>query len=253
VSARIVRVARDAEALARLAAAEVAARAEGAVAARGRFAVALAGGRTPARLHALLGDPGEPFRARIAWERTEVFFGDERHVGPDHPDSNYGAALSALLVKVPLPAGAVHRVRGEEPDAAVAAAAYERELRRVLAPAPAALPRLDVILLGMGTDGHTASLFPGSPALDESRRLVAAPWVERLGAHRVTFTLRALDAARAVIFLVEGVEKAARVAEVLEGAGGALPAARVRPEDGDLLWLLDEAAAALLRAPVERA
>ena len=245
-------MARDPAALARLAASEVAARAEAAVASRGRFTVALAGGTTPARLHALLADPGEPFRARIAWERTQVFFGDERHVGPDHPDSNYGAARATLLGRVPLPPGAVHRVRGEVPDAAAAAGEYERELRQVLAPEPGAPPRLDVILLGMGGDGHTASLFPGSEALDERVRLVVAPWVARLGAHRITLTLPVLDAARTVLFLVAGPEKAPRLAEVLEGPASELPAARVRPRDGELLWLLDEAAAALLRGPVER-
>lgn len=250
----VVRVAPDAAALARLAAEEVVLRAEAAVAARGRFAIALAGGSTPRALHALLADPDEPFRARIPWERAHVFFGDERHVPPDHPDSNYGMARATLLAKVPIPAGNVHRIRAElEPDAA--AAEYEEELRRVLgAGSPdAGKPRLDLALLGLGADGHTASLFPGSPALLEASRLVAAPWVEHLRHHRITLTLPALRAARAAAFLVSGAGKAARVADVLEGAGASLPAGLVRPVEGDLLWLLDAPAAALLRGPVQRA
>ncbi len=252
VSDRAVRVAPDALALARLAAGEVVCRAEAAVAERGRFALALAGGSTPRALYALLADPGEPFRARVPWERTEVFFGDERHVPPDHPDSNYGMARAALLAEVPLRAESVHRIRGEL-EAAAAAAEYEAELRRALGPGDPAPPRLDLALLGLGADGHTASLFPGSPALLEASRLVVAPWVEHLRHHRITLTLPMLRAARAAAFLVSGAGKASRVADVLEGAGASLPAGLVRPAEGDLLWLLDAPAAALLRGPVQRA
>jgi len=234
-------------ALMRRAADEVARRAEASVATRGRFAIALSGGSTPRRLYALLADPGEPFRARVPWGRTHVFFGDERHVHPDHPDSNYGMARAALLAKVPLPPGNVHRIRSEDPDADAAARDYERVLRDAVGPGSGEPPRLDLVLLGLGTDGHTASLFPGTDALEEERRLVVAPWVERLRSRRITLTLPALDAARAVVFLVSGAEKAERVAEVLEGGGAALPAARVRPDDGELVWLLDAPAASLLR------
>lgn len=246
-----VRIAPEPGALMRLAAEELARRAEAAIAARGRFTLALAGGGTPRRLYALLADPGEPWRGRLPWAMTHVFFGDERHVHPDHPDSNYGMARAALLSKVPLPPDRVHRIRGEVTDAAAAAADYERELRRVFDLAPGERPRLDVVLLGMGPDGHTASLFPGSDALEERTRLAAAPWVERLRAHRITLTLPVLDEARAVIFLVAGADKAERVAQVLGGAGGELPAARVRPVRGDLLWLLDAAAARAI--PAEKA
>jgi 6-phosphogluconolactonase len=249
VSARSVRVAAGAVAVARLAAAEVAARAEAAAAARGRFTLALSGGATPRHLHALLADSGAPFRARIPWRQTHVFFADERHVPPDHAESNYGAAREDLLSKVPIPSARVHRVRAEGPDAAAVAVEYERELLDVFGLVPGEVPHLDVALLGMGEDGHTASLFPGSPALDEASRLVVAPWVERLGTHRITLTLPVLCAARAAVFLVSGAEKAARVAEVLEGAGGALPAGRVRPSaGGDLVWLIDAPAAAQLRS-----
>lgn len=255
VNGRIVRVARDAPALARMAAEEVVRRAEAALLARGRFAVALSGGSTPRALHALLADPGEPFRARMPWSSTLVFFGDERNVPPDHPDSNYGMARATLLSKVPIPVENVHRMRGEiEADAA--AREYEAALRRALGgdrPGAGAVPRLDLVLLGLGADGHTASLFPGDPALEEPQRLVVAPWAEHLRAHRITLTLPALAAARAIAFVVSGQEKASRAADVLEGRGSSLPAGRVRPADGDLLWLLDAPAASLLRGPVERA
>ncbi len=261
VSERAVRVAPDASALMRLAAEEVARRAESAAAAGGRFTLALAGGSTPKRLYALLADGAGPFRGRIPWRQTHVFFGDERHVPPDHPESNYGMARAALLSKVPIPPENVHRIRAERTDPADAALEYEQELRLVLGVGPAAargglppgeVPRLDLALLGLGGDGHTASLFPGSTALEERARLAVATWVERLKAYRITLTLPVLDAARAVVFLVAGSEKAERVADVLEGAGAALPAGRVRPVGGDLIWLLDAPAAAALRGPVER-
>jgi len=249
--ARVV-VAPDAVSLMRLAAAALLERALPAVRERGRFAVALAGGTTPRRLYALLADPAEPWRERFPWGQIEVFFGDERHVPPDHPDSNYGMARAALLGKVPIPPERVHRVLAEETEAASAARDYERELRRVLgAPAPA-VPRLDVALQGLGQDGHTASLFPGVPALEERECLVAAPYVEKLGAHRITLTFPVLEAARTVLFLVSGADKAEPVAEVLEGRGAALPAGRLRPVAGELVWLLDAAAAARLTRPVER-
>lgn len=255
VSGRVVRAAPDALALVRLAAAEVVRRAEAALAERGRFAIALSGGSTPQTLHALLADEKGPFRARMRWESTHVFFGDERNVPPDHPDSNYGMARAALLARVPIPAGNVHRIRAEI-GAAAAALEYEAELRRLPgAGSPGAEgepPRLDLVLLGLGADGHTASLFPGNGALLETARLVVAPWVEHLQAHRITLTLPAFGAARAIAFLVSGAAKAERVADVLEGAGASLPAGRVRPTHGDLLWLLDAPAASRLRGPVER-
>jgi 6-phosphogluconolactonase len=226
------------------AAAEVLARAGEAVAARGAFTLVLSGGSTPRALYSLLADPAGAFAAWMPWGRTQVFFGDERHVPPGHPDSNFRMVREALLAHVPIPAENVHRIRGELPDAAEAAAAYQRELEAVLGGAPV----LDVVLLGLGEDGHTASLFPGSPALDERERWVAAPWVERLGAFRVTLTLPLLERAREVVFLVAGAAKAAALRSALRGAdaGEAVPAARVRPRDGRLLWLADRAAAASL-------
>jgi 6-phosphogluconolactonase len=246
-----IRVLADRGALAR-AAAEVFTSAAAAAGERGDFfRVALAGGSTPRDLYRLLADEDEPFRARIPWEAVVVFWGDERHVPPDHPDSNYRMARETLLERAPISADNVHRIHAEEPDAAVAAAQYEATLAAAfrLAPlAPDAAPRFDLILLGLGPEGHTASLFPGSPALHDGGHLVAAPWVEKLAAFRITLTPRALNAAARVLFLVAGEDKAPAVREVL--AGGAppdrYPARVVQPTDGELLWLLDPEAAKLL-------
>jgi 6-phosphogluconolactonase len=241
----------DPEAVARAAAEEFASAAEQAVAARGRFTVALSGGTSPQRLHALLADPAAPFRARVAWDRTHVFFGDERPVPPDHPESNYGAARATLLAHVPV--ASVHRMRGEDPGAAES---YEDELRSFFGVPPGGEPpRLDLVLLGLGPDGHTASLFPGNAALEERVRWVISPFVERLGTRRVTLTYPVLDRARAVLFEVNGAQKAEVVARVLAPAPGTppLPAARVAPKDGRLAWILDREAASALDAGPGRA
>ncbi len=242
----VLRRVRDAEAVARAAAEEVAGAAAHAVAARGAFTLALSGGSTPRRLYALLVDQTAPFRGRIPWDRTHVFFGDERPVPPDHADSNYRMAREALLDHVDV--ASVHRIPGEDP---AAADRYEAELRRFFAiPAGGTPPRLDLVLLGLGADGHTASLFPGTAAIEEAVRWVASPFVARLGTRRTTLTLPILNRARAVLFLVVGAEKAAALARVLAPAPGAepLPAARVRP-DGGAVWIVDDAAASGL-APV---
>jgi len=236
-------VAADPAGAALAAAAEVARRARGAIAARGRFAVALAGGATPRRLHALLAAPAGPFAATVDWSRLLVLFGDERCVPPDHPASNYRMARETLLDRLPIPRGNVLRLRGEDPDPARAAADYAGALQ---ARFPAGPPALDLVLVGMGADGHVASLFPGSPALEERTALVAAPWVERLGAHRLTLTFPVFQAAQAVLLLAVGRDKAARVAEVL-GSPGSLPAQRLRDVAADLTVVLDAAAAAGFR------
>jgi len=241
----------DAEAVARAAAEEIVEAGSRAIEERGRFTVALAGGSTPRRTYELLADPAAPFGERLRWDGTHAFFGDERHVPPDHPDSNYRMAREALLDRVAM--ASVHRMHGEERQAAAAAASYEAELRRFfgLASAGDAPPRLDLVLLGLGPDGHTASLFPGSAALDERRRWAVAPFVERLGAHRITLTLPVLDRTREVLFLVSGAEKADALAQVLTPAPGSAPppAARVRPERGALVWIVDRAAAS--RVPLD--
>lgn len=239
---REVRVLADRGAVTRAGAEEWLARAREAVDDMGRFAVALAGGESQRALYALLADPAEPYRDALPWGETHVFFGDERCVPPGHPDSNYRMAREALLDRVPVPPAQIHRMRGEDaPDAA--ARAYEEALRAVLGPAPS----LDLVLLGMGPDGHTASLFPGAAALEERRRLVVpavAPPTSPV-AQRITLTYAAVEAALAAVFLVAGEAKAAALARVLSGEPGAapLPAARVRPRRGAALWLVDRAAA----------
>jgi 6-phosphogluconolactonase len=225
----------------------VAARA--AVRASGRFAVALAGGATPRGLYALLASGA--LAARVEWSRVQVFFGDERCVPPDDPASNYRMARESLLDRVALPAANVCRIRGED-DPAEAAARYEEELRRAFAtpdgpPREAPGSRFDLVLLGMGANGHTASLFPSSKAVGERRRWAVAERVEAVG-WRVTLTPVVINAAAEVAFLVCGPEKAATLRRVLEGPRDprALPAQAVEPRSGRLVWLLDAEAAARL-------
>lgn len=209
-----------------------------------RFTVALSGGETPKRLYTLLSTA--PYAAQIPWERVHVFWGDERHVPPDDPESDYLMAYEALLSKVPIPAENVHRIRAELPDAAEAARSYEQDLRGFFSLQPDELPRFDLILLGMGPDAHTASLFPGVDALHDTERLVAAPWVEKFNTYRITLTPRVLNNAATVAFLVSGAGKAAVLRDVLEGPRqpDLFPAQLITPANGALLWLLDEAAAA---------
>jgi 6-phosphogluconolactonase len=252
-----VRVLADAHAVQRAAAEELAARIERAVEARGVAFVALSGGSTPRGLHTLLADPAEPFRARVPWARVHVFWGDERTVPPDHRDSNYRMAHDTLLRHVPIPPAHVHRIRGEDPDPARAAEGYARELREVFAAGDrveAEWPRFDLVLLGMGADGHTASLFPGTAAVHEATRLVVAAWVAKLDAYRITLTPPVLNGADAVLFLVAGGDKAETLAAVLEGPlrPDAYPSQVIRPATGALLWLVDRAAAARLASPSGR-
>jgi len=245
-----VRVFADPAAIARAAALEVIARAEAAVRERGRFTIALAGGSTPKALYALLASeerlPGDdrPLRARVPWDRTEVFFGDERHVGPADAQSNFRMADEALLSRVPLAPERIHRIRGEDPDAHAAARAYEEEMRRALGAGPAETPRLDLALLGLGADAHTASLFPGTWAVRERTALVAAPWVDKLSTYRITLTATAFNEARAVLFLVAGKDKAPALRSVLasEGDTDRHPARSIRPREGALAFWVDEAA-----------
>ena len=238
-----IHVSPDPAALAREAAGRFVALAGAAVAGRGRFVVALSGGSTPKALLGLLA--GTPYRDEIDWGRVHVAWGDERCVPPDDEQSNYRMAREALLERVPISPGQIHRMPAELPDPRAAADAYEATLRRFFALSPGGWPRFDLIHLGMGTEGHTASLFPGSPVLGERERLVAAPFVEQLGAHRITLTPPAINAAREVQFLVAGAEKAAIVRRVLREPRdpSELPAQVVAPTEGRLVWLLDAAAA----------
>jgi 6-phosphogluconolactonase len=234
----------DAAALADQAAQAIVDAARAAVHARGRFTVALAGGATPRTTYLRLAAP--PHADAMPWDRTWVFFGDERCIPPDHPESNYGMANETLLGKAPLPPAQVFRMRGEADDPEAAATEYARTLAEVFATRRGALPRFDLILLGMGLDGHTGSLFPGSPALKEVFRTVAAVHAAAAAIpQRLTLTFPVLNAAAEVIFLVSGAEKAKAVKAAL-GEGSTLPAAMVRPTSGHVRWLLDAPAAALL-------
>jgi 6-phosphogluconolactonase len=235
----------NAETLAETAAQAIVEYATEAVAARGRFMLALAGGSTPRATYERLAQP--PRRDLMPWDRTWVFFGDERGVPPDHPDSNFRMANQALLLKVPLPPQQVVRIRGEAEDPEAAAAEYGRRLSQVFDIKRGHLPRFDLILLGMGVDGHTGSLFPGSPVLKEVFRPVAAVHATAASIpQRFTFTLPVINAAARVMFLVSGAEKAKVLKSVLREPAGGLPAALVHPTDGRLTWLLDRAAAALI-------
>jgi 6-phosphogluconolactonase len=231
----------DAAALARAAVSRWLALAETAVAARGRFSVALSGGSTPRALFELLGQP--PFAAAL-WAQTHVFWSDERLVPPDDPGSNYRQAQDLLLSRAPLPAANVHRVHGElNPQAA--AEAYTKQLHAFAA--GRGWPRFDLVLLGLGSDGHTASLFPGEPDPAEQRvpvLAVTADYQDR-PARRVTFTPLLINAARHVLFLVSGADKANALAATLRGPHdpARYPAQRIRPVDGALTWLVDQAAA----------
>jgi 6-phosphogluconolactonase len=237
-------------ALAEAAAGAIVEAAVAAIAARGRFTLVLSGGATPRETYERLAGP--PYRDRIDWQRTLVFFGDERRVAPDHRDSNYGMAHAALLSKVPIPPASVFRIRGDAEDPEVAAAEYARAIAGALGLRRGELPRFDLVLLGLGVDGHAASLFPGSPVLREVFRTVAAVHATAAAVpQRLTLTLPVLNAAAEVIFLVSGPEKAKVVKAALTDQS-MLPAAMVRPANGRLGWLLDRDAAALLKAPAER-
>lgn len=239
-----VKVFDDPEGVARAAASRFAELARGAAAERGLFSVALAGGSTPRRVYELLA--GEEFRGQVDWENVHVFFGDERTVPADHAESNYRMASESLLSRVPVPEKNIHRIEGVG-DAAANASDYESEMRGLFGD-DAEWPRLDLVMLGMGDDGHTTSLFPNTAALDERRAWVAANWVEKLGTWRVTLTAPAINAARHVLFLVNGTGKAERLREVLAGERdpARLPSQLIRPHDGTLEWLVDRAAASRL-------
>ena len=214
-----------------------------AIGAQGRFTVALSGGSTPRGLHTQLARD----YAGFSWNRTFVFIGDERYVPPDHPDSNYRMANETLLTQVAIPSENVHRVRTELPDPHQAAAEYEADTRKFFQLRPGEFPRFDLIILGLGPDGHTASLFPGTEGLKEQQKLVIANWVEKFNAFRISFTYPVLNKAAEVMFLVSGPDKADAVRQVLKGSTPPLPAQGVQPGDGKLIWMLDEAASSKLK------
>lgn len=230
----------------RAAADRVVDRARAAITARGRFDWALAGGSTPEALYRLLASPD--YIGRVDWSRVHFFWGDERCVPPEHPDSNYRTARLALLDTLAPAPDNIHRMAGELPPA-LAAERYEAELERAFGRrVGGGFPELDLILLGMGGDGHTASLFPGTPGLAEGRRWAVANPIESLGVTRLTLTFPVLNAAAHVLFLVAGSDKAERLAQVFSKAATPepLPAQRVHPRGEAPEWLVDAAAAARL-------
>jgi 6-phosphogluconolactonase len=213
----------------------------------GNFNVALSGGSTPRELYRLLATP--EFRAQVDWPRVHLFWGDERAVPPESPESNYGIVRRELLLRVPIPPSNVHRMEAEDPNIGRAAHNYEAVLRKFLPLDDLGFPRFHLILLGLGTDGHTASLFPGSKLLRETSRWVSTPVVPKLGARRMTLTLPVLEAAQRVVFLVSGAEKASILHALLcEKFDPPLPAQMVKPRQGERLFLVDEAAASKILA-----
>jgi 6-phosphogluconolactonase len=212
----------------------------------GVFTVALAGGSTPRRAYEIIAQtwrdaPGGP----LDWNRVHLFWGDERHVPPSHPESNYRTANETLIRHVPVPAANVHPISAELPDAGKAAAYYEEELRGFFQLRAGELPRFHLILLGMGADGHVASLFPETEVLEVDDRLVAANWVEMLEAWRITLTLPVLNDTANLVVMVAGSEKSDTLRRVIEGphTPPLLPAERLKPGAGTLLWLADKEAA----------
>lgn len=224
----------DAAALADAAAHQFADLAQTAIEPNRRFSVALAGGETPKATYQLLASEG--FRRQMDWRHVHLFWGDERCVSPDHPESNYGMARRAFIDDVPIPDGNVHRILGEC-DPVVAAETYEADLKDHF---KSALPIFDLMILGLGTDGHVASLFPGSAALEEKTRLVVAAQHPQTNQWRVTLTLAVINNAANIVILVSGGGKK-EIVERLTRGDDTLPASRVLPTSGNLLWLLDRA------------
>lgn len=211
------------------------------IAARGRFMLALSGGTTPRKLYSLLGS--EPYSDQIDWKLVHIFWGDERCVSPDNPDSNFFMAQEVLLSKIAIPAFQVHRMPADQPDRDAASQEYSMEMQRAFGTQE--IPVFDLIQLGMGPEGHTASLFPHQASLQENQRLVMPVSVPKPPPDRLTFTPPLLNAARNILFLVTGSEKADALQAVLEGAYQPenYPAQIVRPPNGEVVWMLDKDAA----------
>jgi 6-phosphogluconolactonase len=244
---REVRILPDGASIARRAAQKFVEAAAAAVTERGSFSVALAGGSTPKALYGLLvNDP--TLRAQLPWDKMHLFFGDERHVGPTDPDSNFRMATEAMISKAPLKPEQVTRIKGEYPNAEQAAREYEQAIRSHFKLLEGQFPRFDLVLLGMGSEGHTASLFPGTKALHEKARIAVSNWVGKLLTDRITLTAPAINNAYRVIFTVTDADKAPALTAVLERVyePDQLPAQLIQPANGTLLWLVDAAAGGLL-------
>lgn len=243
-----IKICTDADAISREAATRFVDAARDATNRNGTFSVALSGGSTPRKLFEKLAIP--EMQSKVDWNAVHLFWSDERAVPPDDKDSNFHTAHESLITHIPIPAANIHRIKGEQAqisdaDAESAAAEYETEIRRVLQTPSDEMPRFDLIMLGMGADGHTASLFPTTTALDETERGVVSLWVEKMNTRRVTFTFPLLNYAAHVMFLIGGADKSRTLREVLQPENGAMkyPSQRVKPTNGKLTWLIDEAAA----------
>jgi 6-phosphogluconolactonase len=213
---------------------------------RSIFRIALSGGSTPKTLFTkLASDPD--FKKQMPWKSTHFFWSDERTVPPDHPESNFRMAREAMFKHVDVPQSQIHRIHAEMEDPNAAAQEYENEIRQHFNVNAPQFPKFDLILLGMGPDGHTASLFPATEALQEKKRLVVSNWVSKFNTYRITFTVPLINAACTVMFLVGGEDKAATLKAVLEGPDDphVFPSQFIKP-DGDLIWFVDQAAGKLL-------
>ena len=248
---REIRILADGAAIAKRAAKEFVQTAVSAVREKNSFNVELAGGATPKALYNLLvNDP--TLRSQVPWDKLHLFFGDERHVPPDHPDSNFRMATEALISKSPLKPEQVTRIKGEYPDADQAALEYERALREYFKLKEGEYPRFDLLLVGMGNEGHTLSLFPGTKALHTDGRFVVRNWIGKLCTDRITLTAPAASNSALVLFMVTGGDKAPALKSVLEGPfePDQLPAQSLQPENGKLLWLVDVAAGSMLTSGI---
>lgn len=248
---REIHILADAAAIAKRAAQEILQAATNAVAQRGSFSLVLAGGSTPKTLYQLLaGDAA--LRAQLPWDKMVLLFGDERNVPPDHADSNFRMATEAMISKAPLKPEQVLRIKGEYKDTEKAALEYEQTLRSAFQLREGELPRFDVVLLGMGSDGHTLSLFPGTKALHPERRLVVRNWIGKLYAERITMTAATVNNAAQVIFMVTGADKALPLKGVLEGPYDPeqLPSQFIQPRNGKLQWLVDTVAGGMLSSGI---
>lgn len=244
---REIRILPDGAAIAKRAAQEFVQAAAAAVREKGSFNVALAGGSTPKALYGLLvNDPSR--RSQVPWDKIHLFFGDERHVAPDHQDSNFRMATESMISHAPLKPEQVSRIKGEYPDAEQAALEYEKALREYFKLKDGEYPRFDLVLAGMGNEGHTLSLFPGTKALHSDGRIAVRNWIGKLFTERITLTAPAASNAAQIIFMVTGTDKAPALKAVLEGPfePEQLPAQLLQPKNGKLLWLVDAAAGSML-------
>src|SRR5882724_5205723 len=249
---RDIRILADAAAITRRAADEFLKASSEAVAKNGVFNVAFAGGSTPKALYSMLADD-PAYRAKLAWDKMRVFFGDERHVPPDHSESNFRMASEALFSKGLLKPEQIARIKGEYPDTEKAALEYELVLRTYFHLKDGQYPRFDLVLLGMGDEGHTLSLFPGTKALHPGGRIVVHNWVGKFFTERVTITAETANHANRVLFMITRADKAPALKAVLEGPyePEQLPAQFIQPVSGNALWLIDRDAAKMLTVGIK--